>query len=212
MTIKNETDICIRLREADRRRDWCEMSDLLDEATREDIKKLKPLIPELLEHRHFLVRTSAVELIEDFNLRSLTHLAQARLADRNALVRSYALMAYSRVAGAKALSEIAKGADDKDVGVRVTALVLSYVKTRDKNALEKLRKTLRRKTCRDSYRESTLRMFDLYMKGKPGVLVVKLYEEILPLISACGVLEDMRGILNAWKQPPKGRAPSRPAK
>jgi len=197
----NVDNILVRIKEAQDYKDWAEVSDILDEATKKDMDALKPIIPDLIEHHEWIVRASIVGLIGDFRLRQFLDLVKARLQDSNSVVRGYALVACYDILGAKASPIIEKNCSAKDVRQRLTALALKYIETGDTDAFKKLSRILKRKRCNLNHRSALLSIFDYYCDVQTYSEIVKLYEDILPDIpKSHGVAKDIRSILKKWKQ------------
>ena len=198
----NADNILVRIKEAQDYKDWAEVSDILDEATKKDMDALKPIIPDLIEHHEWIVRASIVGLIGDFRLRQFLDLVKARLQDRNLVVRGYALVACYDILGAKALPIIEKNCSAKDVRQRLTALALNYIETGDTDAFKKLSRILTRKRCNLNHRSAILFILDYYCDVQPHSEIVELYEDILlDIPKSHGVAKDIRSMLNNWKKP-----------
>ena len=195
------SDIQSRIEAAVADKDWGEVSDILDNATCDDAEALKPILPELVACRRWLVRASAVDAIGFLGLRQLLDQVKSRLADRNMIVRGYALGAYYDLLGAKALPVIEDFCGAKDVGLRVDALALDYIETRDRDVFDRLRKILVRKRCSYFYRYASLHMLEAYLDIRRHPEIIALFEEILPLIPrSYGLAKDLRKKLKEWKK------------
>jgi hypothetical protein len=201
---KKTNTLLVRIKEAQNQKDWGEVSGILGEATvndKDDIAELKSIIPDLVLHHEWLVRASTVEFIGDFRLRKFENLVKERLQDSNSIVRSYALMAYYDIKGAKSLPVIKEFCEIKDVALRLTALGLLFIKTGDMDAFKKLSKILTRKRCKPIHRSASTNFFDFYCNAKQLSEVVKLYEEILPDIPKTHwSAKDIQRMLKKWKQ------------
>jgi hypothetical protein len=194
------SDIRTRVEQAEKRRDWGELASILDDATRDDIATLKPMIPDLIGHHDWIVRASTVEAIGRSHLDSWANRVKARLHDRNRIVRGYALMAYYDLLGVKALPLINRLCKSQDVRVRATALALRYVHTRDPNVFEFLRGILMRKGCNYFHRSVVLSIFDYYFDRHPPTAVVKLYKDVLSDVpKSSGLAKDIKKVLTGWK-------------
>jgi hypothetical protein len=176
---KTANDILIRIKEAQDYKDWGDLSDILYNATKNDIKALKPLIPNLINHHDWLIRASTVEVIGDFRLRQFMGLVKVGLEDRHPVVRAYALMAYYDILGKKALPVIEEFCITKEINPRVTALTLHYIETSDNDTFKKLSRILKRKRCRSMHRATTLNNFEHYLDVRAHSEIVNLYKNIL---------------------------------
>jgi hypothetical protein len=197
---RRSIDISARLQEARKDKDWGEVADILDRASKDDIKALAPMIPDLIEHPRWLVRASVVEAISYANLRLFAGLVKDRLKDSNRVVRSYALRAYYDLLGSEALRVIDAFCGAKDVRVRVTALALRYVETGDHGAFDRLRRILTRKGCDFRHRSTVMWIFEDYCADGPNSDVIRLHEEVLKdLPKSLGVAKDMGRMLKKWR-------------
>ena len=198
---KKTKKILDRIKDAQNHKDWADVSDILDEATENDVNDLKRIIPNLIEHHEWIIRASSVVFIGDFSLRQFLNLAKARLQDRNSIVRGYALVAYYDLLGAKALPVIRDNCGAKDVRLRLIALALNYIETGDKNAFNNLSRILKRKRCHLNHRSAILFILDYYCDVQPHSEIVKLYENILlDIPKSHGVARDIKSMLKKWKQ------------
>lgn len=171
-------DILARLRRVEAK-DWAELSEVLDEAGGEDICALKPEIPKLLVHRNWVVRASAVELVGEFKLREFLDQIVARLDDRNAHVKSYALMAYFDLLGRAAVPLIRTHCEGGPVSVRAAALVLCYVATKENAYLGSLERIVLRKNCDYHHRYAVFHIFDYYLDITADPEVRAIFEAIV---------------------------------
>jgi hypothetical protein len=193
--------VSLRISDAEARRDWGEVSDILDHATREDIMAIRPIIPHLATHREWIIRASTVEAIGASHLRSYASLIKERLDDTHVVVRAYALMAYYDLLGRKALPLIYDLCASREVSIRVTALSLRYVHTGDRDAFNALRKLLTRKGCSPYHRSAVMRIVDYYCGAQVSDEMIHLFEEVLPDVppKVLGLAEDMRKKLAKWR-------------
>lgn len=172
-------DILARLCQAEEGKDWLEVSDILDEASSENIQVLKPELPRLMEHRDWVIRASAVERVGAFELIEFVRQVRARLKDRNVHVRSYALMAYYDLLGEKALPVIREHCQDSSVHVRVTALALCYVASEDEAVLRSLERIVLRRNCHYRHRGAMLNILDHYLDIPTYPELIDLFKAIL---------------------------------
>jgi len=180
------------------------VSEVLDHVTERDVDAVKPFLPDLLEHRDWLVRADAVEFVGAFHVHELLDAVKARLRDRNPLVREYALGACYDLLGTKALPLLKRASKDEAVGFRVVALTLRYIESRDEPALMELRRILLMKRCRFTNRYAALRTFDAYIDVGAYPEVVGLFEDVLTKLSETprkyGLDKDIPLKLKKWKQ------------
>jgi len=185
-----------RIQRAEEEKDWAGVCDILEEAKPKDVEQLEPLTKHFLANRHWIVRASAVEMVGVLRLHQFAREVKLRLSDPNSDVRSYALMAYYDLLGARALPVIKEFAGVKDTRLRVTALVLLYVQTQDKETLARLGRLLTRKRCRYDNRYVALNEFDYYLDLKKHPEVVSLLERILQSTPrSYGLAKDIRRVL-----------------
>jgi len=191
--------ITMRLAEATKDNDWGEVAEIINTASKDQVKALAPMIPHLVEHHAWLIRASVVDAIGYAKLRSFADLVKRRLEDKNSIVRSYALMAYYDLLGRDALGVFEGFFLATDVRVRVTALALWYVETGDDAAFGRLAKILRRKGCRWSHCSVVMRIFAHYCPKGPADEVVRLHEEIVNNLPK-EIAEEMKKLIAKWKR------------
>jgi len=204
---KPANDILSRIQEAKDHKDWTEITDILDEATENELNTLRDMnvlesvIHEFIEHHDWILRASTVEFIGEFGLKTFLTLVKARLHDSNSVVRSYALMAYYELTGAKALPVIEEICNSKNIANRVTALALHYIEKNNDDSFKKLSKILKRKRCNMNHLYSTLYIFDYYLDVQQHREIIKFFEDALKNIpkSLC-IAKDINSMLKKWKK------------
>ncbi|MHC4741972.1 MAG: hypothetical protein ACYS8Z_08685 [Planctomycetota bacterium] len=173
--------------------DWAALSYCLESATESDIAELKPLIPELIRHTSWVVRCDLLEIIQDFSLSEYLDLVKEGLNDRVIIVRGYALEAYYGLLGKKALGVIQEFCKGKNVRLRVTALALCYVETRDEEALGQIERILTRKGCSHYHQYVVYHCFEEHGKSKEWPEIIELYKKILKSVpKSRGIAKDLR--------------------
>ena len=158
--------------------DWPDITDILTDATKEDIPCLRPLLPELLQHPKWVVRCDALNVIGDFQLGEFKHSVKKAIHDRNRGVRSYALGAYYDLLGQAALDEIRKASQDKDVHVRVHALCLLFVETTEDDALDQIARIVVRKRCSYYHQYCVLHVLTYYLQVEAYPQVIDLFKRM----------------------------------
>jgi hypothetical protein len=178
----------------------------LDEATRSDAKVIKPIVAELLTHHNWLVRASAVELVGVFRQKQFVDSVHVRLNDTNKVVRSCALQSYYDLLGAQSLPTLTSLCEDKNAGVRVTALALCYVALRDQSFLKTLERILLRKRCHYHNRYAALNVLDYYLDVSTDPDVMGMFRSILKMApGSSGLAKDLRKKLQEWKRKRRSR-------
>ncbi len=196
----NVDSILVRLNEAEQQKDWGEMAEILDDATKGDLGALRGVIPRLAAHRKWLIRTSTMEVIGDFRLRSFLNLVEVGLEDKHPAVKSYALMAYHDLVKKKALPTIERFENVADIGLRITALALHYVALGDEHTFKTLERILSRKRCSSTHRYVAINIFDHYCEVKSHEEIVRLFENILQDVPASdGLASEIRKKLDKWR-------------
>jgi hypothetical protein len=191
--------ILARLREAQNAKDWGELASIVDETTERDMKAIQRTLPELIAHRNWLVRASAVETAGTFRQKKFVDLVEARLRDTNKIVRSYALQAYYDLRGIRSLPTLKNFSGDKDVRLRVTALALCYVATRDESFLRTLERILLRQYCRYYDRYAALNVLDYYLDISTDPNVIEMFRSILKVTAkSLGLAKDLKKKLKEW--------------
>jgi len=185
------------------------VSEVLDHVTERDIDAVRPFLPDLLEHRDWLVRADAVEFVGAFHVHEFLDAVRTRLHDRNSLVREYALGACYDLLGAKALPLLKRASKDEAVRFRVVALTLRYIESRDEAVLMELRRILLMKRCRFTNRYGALSTFDAYVDVGAYPEIIELFEEVLTKLSEAprkyGLDKDIPVKLKKWKRSARKR-------
>ncbi len=198
---KRKDDLGLRLQEAEKNTNWLELNDALYDACDRAPEVLKPVLSRFFEHRQWVIRASALEIAGLLRWRQFSEQVVNHLRDHNRIVRSYALMAYYDLHGAKALPVIDEFCTDKDVRLRAEALALRYIQTADADSRERLGGILRRKNCDYHHRYAVLHAFEYYCKPRPDDKVIELFAEILPDIPKnYGLAKDINRLIAKWKQ------------
>lgn len=197
--------IAARLRVAEAQKDWVAVCDVLYEACDYEPEVLELAVPQFIGHHYWNLRATAVEVAGIRRLHQCTGLVAARLRDPNAVVRSYALMAYYELVGAKAGAIINDYCEGRDVGVRLTALALRYIQTGETDVLSRIARILGRKTCKPQHRSTILNIFDYYYKGRPDTAVLEVFAAILPGVPEdFGQAKEIKDALAKWKRNREG--------
>jgi len=197
-------DIRIRIQEAEMSKDRALVSDILDEATKEEANMLVPIIPDLLKHPDWLVRASAVERVGASGLRQFEDLVRERLKDRVINVRAYALMAYYDLLARESLPVVEEFCRAKNVGLRVTALALHYVETHKEDVWKALTRILKRRNCYYMHRHIVLNVFEHYLDVSRHPEIVDLFQGMLrDLPRWHGLYKDIKQCLRVWRPPVK---------
>jgi len=152
--------------------DETEIVDILGSVKEADIPSLLPLIPRLAKHSYWCVRAETITLIGDFGLKRYTNLVRGAIQDTNHHVRSYAIMAYYDLMEERALPEIRKLMGEKDVHVRLMALLLDYIQTRAAASLQKIRRIVTRRTCDYHHQFAVIHVLGHYLdiRGHPEIV------------------------------------------
>jgi hypothetical protein len=194
-----EKDTLRRMREAEGAKDWNEVVHILDEATESDANAIEPVIPELITHRNYVIRASAVEMVGAFRQKEFVNLVKARLRDPNKDVTGYALEAYYDLLGDESLPTLKDFCEAKSVGVRVTALALCYVATGDREFLWTLKKILLRPRCDYRHRYAALNILDHYLDVSSDLDVIEMFRSILEMSpKSQGIVKDIKKKLKEW--------------
>lgn len=173
--------------------DWSDLSDILSDVTESDIRELKPFIPELIENKGWVVRCDVLDIIGRYELSEFIGLVKKSLHDRILHVRDYALMAYYDLLGKKALRTIRKLCKEKNVQLRITALALCYVETRNEDVLRQIRKIVTRKGCIYYHQSCVINCFEHYLNTGDYPEIIELYRDILRSIpKSRGVAKQLR--------------------
>jgi hypothetical protein len=201
-----DIDVAGRLKIAEAEKDWVEVCDILYDACDYAPEALKSLVPRYIEHHYWNLRATVVEVVGIRRLSQFSGLVAARLRDRNADVRSYALMAHYELLGVEALPAIDEFCTARNITDRVTALVLRYVETADPDAIKRLDEILGRKGCKPLHCQAAMNIFDYYYDSNPDDQVVGLFKAVLPNVpKEYGWAPEMERMLAQWKRVRTGR-------
>lgn len=196
---RRNKNIRVRIQEAEAKKDWGGLSHILDEASEDEVRLLDPVIPELLVHPAWIVRASALDLVGTFRLRKFLNLVKAHLEDSVINVRDYALTAYYDLLGADSLPVIEKFCGARDIGLRVTALVIYYVETRNKDVLNTLTKIITRKNCNNIHRYIALNTFKCYLDIRHHPEIMHFFQAVLENLPRTGSFyKDLIDEINEW--------------
>jgi hypothetical protein len=181
-----------------------ELLDILQKASQADVDAIKPFLPALLSHREWIVRAEALDFVGSFRMSEFLDLVKARLKDKNHVVRNYALTAYYDLLRAQALPMLEAASESRDIGYQVTALVLSYIETRNGRILNELKSILLRKRCSYAHRYAALNTFDSFVDVGEFPEVIELfeliYERLTDVPRAYGLDKDLPEYLRRWKR------------
>ncbi len=161
-------------------RDETLIVDALGELEEAHLEEVLPAIPALAKHWDWVVRAELAELIGRFYLHDYLGVIKKLLKDRNRHVVAYALMSYYDLLQSKALPVIRKLCTDMDqkVSVRVTALCLAYIETRDPSFIRSLEKIVTRRNCRYYHQYAVLNIFTSFIEPLDDPILLSLLQKI----------------------------------
>ena len=162
--------------------DELDILDILHDITKGNVSELEPFIPKLMKHKSWLIRTEILEIIGTFCLKDYTDLVKKSLEDNNFHVRSYALTAYYDLLKSKAIPRIKKYCNEKNVSVRLTALIIIFIETENDEILERIDKIVTRKNCSYYHQYVVLNTFEDYLDVKTYPEIISLYRKMLQTI------------------------------
>ncbi len=154
---------------------WADLNDELQKADQSNIHLLYPLLPDLIDHRSWIIRASTLEIIGEGDLKQFVHLVKKAVEDSHPLVQSYAIVYCYSLLKEKGISCVRKQLNSKNVLVRVTAETVYYVATWDTSYLKKIRKIITRRNCNPSNYYAVLRALNL-------LLIIKQHPELVELL------------------------------
>lgn len=194
-----KSDILKRLSEAEKGPCYLDIEDILDQVSTRDIGAIKSALPRLMQHKAWVIRASAVELVGNFKLTEFRSLVEAGLQDRNVHVRCYALMAYYDLLGHRALPLIREYCREKSVHLRVTAVALCYVITEDETVLKTLKKIVLRRNCDYHHRCVVLSILEHYLDVASRPQLIDMFKAILRISpKRLGISKEIRRKLRTW--------------
>jgi len=195
-----KSGILKRLSEAEKGPCYLDIEDILDQASTRNIGAIKSALPRLMEHRAYVIRASAVELVGNFKLTEFRSLVEAGLQDRNVHVRCYALMAYYDLLGHRALPLIREYCQEKSIHLRVTAVALCYVITEDETVLKTLKKIVLRRNCDYHHRCVVLSILEHYLEIASRPQLIDMFKAILRISpKRLGISKEITRKLRTWE-------------
>jgi hypothetical protein len=196
-----KSGILKRLSEAEKSPCYLDIEDILHQASARNIGALKSALPRLMQHKAWVIRTSAVELVGNFKLTEFRNLVEAGLQDRNVHVRCYALMAYYDLLGHRALPLIREYCQDKKIQLRVTAVALCYVITEDETVLKTLKKIVLRRNCDYHHRCVVLSILEHYLEIASRPQLIDMFKAILRISpKRLGISKEITRKLRTWEK------------
>jgi len=170
---------------------------ILEDAEEEDIPDLAPMLPKFLKHRSWLVRSSAVEIVGGYGLSQHIDIIETMFEDKNFVVRTSALCTYFDLRGNRALPRILEYCTHKTSRMRLVALCLVYVITRDVKVLIRIKEIATRNQNGYFYNQGIMfGTFEEYLETENYPEIIELYKKVLEIIpKQRGVAKDYKSRL-----------------
>ena len=182
----------------ERERNYADLCELIDNITEKEIKEVRKILPELLEHSSWIVRVAALELVGYFRLREFLPYVNKSIDYRIVAVRSFALFAYYLLERDKALSLLKSKSRSSNVKIKCKSLALLFVETRNNMYLDKIKKILKRKNCDPVNQYAVLSTFEYFLDIKTFPEVVELFKYVIKNSPNRAVVEDFRNGLKGY--------------
>jgi len=168
-----------------------------DEAGASYSTQIRPLLQEMLASESILEVADAADYIGAKKLLEFKILIEQGIHHRSPVVSSYSMMAMFDLVGNKVLPQILPLCNRRDLGVKLTALAIAFIVSRQ----DKYIREIRRLTIRPSadYRDQYLviHVFDYYSLISKSPMVVKYLHELRRIVPPdSGLAIDLRRMLS----------------
>lgn len=160
--------------------EWVEISMLLDDVTSKDIPSLKKVIPFLLKSESWVLQADIIDIIGVYGIRGFEDEISMVLTDesRNEHLRFYALRSLYDLNHKKSHKILKEYLEDPCVSLRLAAMCLYYIETKDKGVLTKITQIVCRKNCNYLHQVSVIRIFSNYIDTSKNEEIVGLFLKI----------------------------------
>ena len=155
-----------------------ELSDLLDDASRNDAKIISRSLPILLEHPSWVLRASALDYVGYCELVEFLPQVKKSLKDQIINVRMYALGAYYDLLKKKAMPVLKRESKSPVSKLKVNALSLLFIETQDMAVLGKISDIIKRKNCRQDNQFVVYNNFDYYLEIESFPEIIEIFRYI----------------------------------
>ncbi len=182
-------------------KDEVAICDTLKNITGEQVGALLSELPWLLEHRSWLVRVEAMEIVGFFKLQQFLPLIKKNLKHRLVTVRSWAMDTYYELLGEKAMPVIYEFANSSNLRLRVDSLALQFVETQNQACLAELAGILKRHVAKGDLLYSVFHTFEYFFETKEFPEIIGLYKSIIALNPPNpGFVTDLKKRLNEMEE------------
>ena len=170
---------------------------LLGEVTSKDIPSLKKVVPYLLKNKFWLVQAEIIDIIGVYGIRGFENEISIILNDesRNETVRVYALFALYDLNHKKLHKTLTEYLEDPCVSLRLAAMCLYYIGTKDRGLLTKITKIVCRKNCNYLHQMSVIGIFSYYIDISKNKEIMSLFQKIYLNARSKGIKKE----LEKWK-------------
>jgi len=162
-------------------KDAYDLNELIDSIDESNVNEIIDLLPELLDHKSWIVRTDALEIIGEFKLGQFTsNVLDVLKKERNPIVIGNALTALFDIDRGKSTQILLNEyIEHKVVRVRLCALSLLYVKFQKTEYLEQIAKILLRSNCNYLHKAVFFHIMTDYLNVKKYPDVITLLRSVL---------------------------------
>lgn len=178
-------------------KDDLDLGDLIRSIDDSNINEIVDLIPELLTHKSWLIRSDTLDLISDFKLKQfIPNVFEALYNDKNLIVVRDALIAVFDFNRKNALPIVKEHTTHEATSIRLVAWSLLYLESERVEYLEKASKILLRRNCNYLLRYAFFHMMTDYLDVKEHPDVISLLKKVLAATNPeYGVAKDIAKFL-----------------
>jgi len=176
--------------------EWEDIIMLLHDVTSKDIPSLKKVIPYLLKNESWVLQAEIIDIIGVYGIRGFENEISMILNDdsKNEHLRIYALFALYDLNHKKAHKTLKEYVEDPCVSLRLAAMCLYYIETKDKGLLTKITKIVCRKNCNYLHQFSVIKIFSYYIDTSKNEEIMGLLRKIYLNARSKGVKKELRSL------------------
>lgn len=174
-----------------------------------DLKELSVIIdnlPALLKHRSYVIRADAYEFIGAYELKQYAKQIREGCSDPNQIARTYAMSTYYELFGRNAIPFLKTFLNARETRVRLEALCLLYIESREGKYLDIITKIVTRKNCNHFNQSVVVSNFEACLNLQEYPEILTLFDKMLLVINKeYGVAKDLRELLKNVRKNSQGR-------
>jgi hypothetical protein len=147
--------------------------------TESNIDEFKTLIPKLIEHKSESIRSKTMDIIGRFKLIEFFDLVEKRMHDNIEWVQSNAFITFYELLGKKASPTLRKVLKSENLNLKLTAMSLYYVETRNKDIFNEIKEIITPRDCKDDYPRLVKDIFEHFPTTNEWPEIIQLCKDIL---------------------------------